>query len=192
MALEDLDRRIANSQRIAVGAIVLCVAVYAVGLGIVGKASLSADPGRWAEFGEYVGGIVNPLIAFLAFYWLTQSVLLQKIELSETKEALRDSAQAQLRQARHAARTAKLNALNSLLSSYNSDLASLRSGAEFLCGQLRDASSSNVAFTPNGRQTNHEGAIKEIAETYERISNVGARRKAVIEQVELLLAEGDG
>lgn len=42
--------------------------------------------GNWGAFGDYIGGLMNPLVAFAAFYWLTQSVKLQKAELKKLNE----------------------------------------------------------------------------------------------------------
>lgn len=59
------------------------------------KQPLADDAAKWGAFGDYMGGLLNPLVAFAAFYWLTQSVKLQKQELSETRKALEEAAQAQ-------------------------------------------------------------------------------------------------
>ena len=42
------------------------------------KQALSTDSSVWGAFGDFVGGILNPVIAYLAFYWLTRSVIIQK------------------------------------------------------------------------------------------------------------------
>ena len=60
---------------------------------------LSKNSGDWGTFGDFVGGILNPLVAFSAFYWLTVSVLIQKKELSKTTEALIETSKAQKEQA---------------------------------------------------------------------------------------------
>jgi hypothetical protein len=46
------------------------------------------DPGAWGTFGDFVGGLLNPLVAFLALFWLTRSVQIQRTELRETRAAL--------------------------------------------------------------------------------------------------------
>lgn len=53
------------------------------------------DSDKWGAFGDFFGGILNPIVAFAAFYWLTQSVKLQKQELFETRLELKKSADAQ-------------------------------------------------------------------------------------------------
>ena len=55
----------------------------------------ASNPDKWGTFGDYFGGLMNPVVAFAAFYWLTQSVKLQKAELKETRDELRKAAEAQ-------------------------------------------------------------------------------------------------
>jgi hypothetical protein len=46
------------------------------------------DPGAWGSFGDFVGGLLNPIVAFLALFWLTRSIQIQRTELRETRLAL--------------------------------------------------------------------------------------------------------
>ncbi|MEJ7804855.1 MAG: hypothetical protein WKG03_02900 [Telluria sp.] len=73
-------------------------------------------PDAWGQFGDYLGGLMNPLIAFGAFYWLATSVLLQKTELAETRAALVNSHKAQQQHADTVLATARLQTLNIRLS----------------------------------------------------------------------------
>jgi hypothetical protein len=139
MDLEKLRTRVEWSTRIAFSILSLVVLSY-VGKFFFGSEGVLADETAvWGQFGDYIGGLLNPLIAFLAFYWLTQSVLLQKEELAETRKALRDSAAAQMKQERHAGRTAKINALSAMLSTYNGDLLRLREESRFVLEQIMSA-----------------------------------------------------
>lgn len=69
---------------------------------------LNTDPDKWGPFGDFVGGILNPILAALAFYWLTASIRLQIQELRETKIELRKAAEAQEKSERHQEALAKL------------------------------------------------------------------------------------
>ncbi len=40
--------------------------------------NLSKDTGNWGTFGDYVGGILNPVIAAFAFYLIAKTYELQK------------------------------------------------------------------------------------------------------------------
>lgn len=64
---------------------------------------LSKDNGVWGTFGDYVGGILNPVIAAFAFYLIARTYELQKTELEETRKLLNVSTKAQLDQLRLAA-----------------------------------------------------------------------------------------
>lgn len=48
----------------------------------------SPDPATWGQFGDYIGGLLNPLVATLALLALVISIQIQKRELSETRAAL--------------------------------------------------------------------------------------------------------
>ncbi|MEG8241300.1 hypothetical protein MKR66_16250 [Acinetobacter baumannii] len=44
---------------------------------------------HWGTVGDFFGGILNPIFALFAFYWLTYSVRLQIKELAETRNELK-------------------------------------------------------------------------------------------------------
>lgn len=186
MTSQELEKQITRSKRLATGAIIVVVGAYVIRFGLVLGAPLSDDPEKWGQFGDYLGGALNPLIAFLAFYWLTQSIRLQREELSDTKLALQDSAQAQLKQERHALRTAKVNALSALLTSHNNDISNLRGNIEFVGGQLRLG--GNV-FTPDGRMIGYHDGMQLLEEMTNGLRNALARRLTAMDEVTALLRE---
>lgn len=47
------------------------------------------QPDAWGQFGDYMGGLLNPLISALALVFFARSYSLQKKELSETRDLLR-------------------------------------------------------------------------------------------------------
>ena len=78
--------------------------------------NLSKETGSWGTFGDYVGGILNPVIAAFAFYLIAETYKLQKdayslqkTELAETRKLLAASINAQRDQIKLAALTALLN-----------------------------------------------------------------------------------
>lgn len=77
----------------------------------------SSDPAEWGQLGDYLGGILNPLIAFGAFLWLVASVRIQKTELEATRVALTESQEAQAQQAKVSLLAARIETLNIELSS---------------------------------------------------------------------------
>lgn len=85
------------------------------------------------QIGDFIGGILNPLIAFLALIWIAKGVKMQKQELEETKRALTDSAQAQKTQAIASAALVQLNALTALVTALNNEESNInREIAELL------------------------------------------------------------
>ncbi|MEC4749776.1 hypothetical protein [Methylomicrobium sp. Wu6] len=71
--------------------------------------NLSNNTGAWGTFGDYVGGILNPVIAAFAFYLIAKTYELQKRELKTTTSLLKVSTDAQKDQIKLAALTALLN-----------------------------------------------------------------------------------
>ncbi len=187
MKLEDLRRRVQISTWIAFFVFVLVLSAYVIRLWIISDGRFADDGAVWGQFGDYVGGILNPLIAFLAFYWLTQSVLLQKQELAETKDALKDSADSQSKQVLLAARAAEINALSAMLASHNSDLSSYRKDAHFIASQLKQASSTNTAFMPSGKTLSYEKAIEEADVIDQRMQEAFHLRQQIVFKMDDLL-----
>lgn len=56
---------------------------------------LSDDKGDWGTFGDYMGGVLNPILAFMSFMALLYTIKLQSEELKATREELARSAKAQ-------------------------------------------------------------------------------------------------
>lgn len=79
--------------------------------------------GDWGAFGDFMGGLLNPIVAFAALYWLTQSVKLQKTELAETRKALEGSEQAQKAQADHSAQNLRIASRAALVSALQSQIS---------------------------------------------------------------------
>ena len=66
---------------------------------------LSYDPGHWAQFGDYIGGLLNPILSAAAFILLLKTIAqndealkLNAEELALTRAELQKSAQAQIQQ----------------------------------------------------------------------------------------------
>ena len=111
---------------------------------------ISRDHSIWAEFGDFFGGTVNPILGFLTVISLALTLILQskqlsissqelklsRTELELTRKELRRSAEAQelaekaLRaQASAAERSAKLAATNFLLDHYKGEIKKMQSVA---------------------------------------------------------------
>lgn len=116
----------------AVVAIVVVVGLYL--FNFRGDLSLNAD--RWGQFGDYVGGTLNPILSFLALLSLCLTLAVQgrqlriseeqlsfsRQELEATRQELQKSAESQattatalIKQAEYTAISSRLSALNSAL-----------------------------------------------------------------------------
>lgn len=79
--------------------------------------------GDWGAFGDFMGGLMNPIVAFAALYWLTQSVKLQKTELAETRKALEGSEKAQTIQAANSDKNIRISSRAALVDALQSQIA---------------------------------------------------------------------
>ncbi|UQA50954.1 hypothetical protein [Vibrio sp. ED002] len=122
MQLNELEKSISRSRWFVSIIFGLTIGIYALWFWVIKDQPLSGDATYWGTFGDFVGGILNPLIAFSAFYWLTISVLIQKTELEETKNALVESSYSQHKQASLSEIQTKINVLQSKLVATNIDL----------------------------------------------------------------------
>ncbi|MCC6077165.1 hypothetical protein ACFPTX_05635 [Pseudomonas sp. GCM10022188] len=80
----------------------LLALVWTVYYGNFGGA-LSKDPGEWGVFGDYTGGVLNPLLNFITIYLLIKSLSFQEKQIeiakSEADEARNDLAEARRNEA---------------------------------------------------------------------------------------------
>ncbi|KAB0453951.1 putative phage abortive infection protein [Acinetobacter baumannii] len=108
--LEKIDQDINSHRNLVIFLIGVVVLAY---LAIASnKISISESLEKWGTFGDFFGGILNPIFALFAFYWLTYSVRLQIKELKETRNELKKAAKAQEDSAKHQEKIAKLEAEN--------------------------------------------------------------------------------
>lgn len=89
--LKKLNRSVNLSLVSATTVFVILVGVYSWWFWFINDMTFSTDSSLWGTFGDFVGGILNPIIAFLAFYWLTRSVIIQKTELAATQQVLAET-----------------------------------------------------------------------------------------------------
>lgn len=84
------DKSVRKLLAIALIPFALCILAYFARFCIFLKLPISTSQGDWGTFGDYVGGVLNPIYAFLAFAGVIYTVLLQKdqIELMKTQQKL--------------------------------------------------------------------------------------------------------
>jgi hypothetical protein len=79
------DKLIRNLVLIAFIPLVLCAFAYFINFGLVMKYPVSPNQNDWGTFGDFLGGVLNPIYAFLAFIGVIYTVLLQKRQLTDIK-----------------------------------------------------------------------------------------------------------
>lgn len=110
--LEIVENRISRDIRLAILFVLLTINAYLWSFYTRLGLSFAVDPGDWGTFGDFVGGLLNPTFALLAFYWLTSSIRLQLKELQETRKQIQESTVAQQDTAKHQQEIAILDAEN--------------------------------------------------------------------------------
>ncbi len=86
--LEKIESHIKLSLIVGGGLIIIVLGSYFINF----HKSVSSSNEVWGTFGDFVGGTLNPILAALAFYWLTASIRLQLKELKDTRTVLEDTA----------------------------------------------------------------------------------------------------
>jgi hypothetical protein len=133
--LEELDVAIRRSHSIVVGVMVALISVYLIWFWCFKSQVLADKSEAWGQFGDFMGGVLNPLVAYAAYFWLTRTVRLQKEELYETRKALADSAEAQAKQASYAEISVRVSALTALINSIVVEVQTQRMQLQFIVDQ---------------------------------------------------------
>lgn len=177
MNADQIQKEVNYSLAIAFVCALLAVASYV--LRFLG-AGVSADPAAWGQAGDFFGGLLNPLFAFLAFYWLTRSVLLQKQELSETKEELRKSAESQRKQEENYSKTVVVSALGSYISSINDEIGHLSSQIRYIVEQ---AQPRGVIRTLDGDAIDASERLAAIAALRSQVNVLRRDRQMAVDKI---------
>lgn len=149
MSFENVEKSVRRSTIFAAIIIIIIPSSYIFWFYLKNDYSLSLDSSVWGSFGDFIGGILNPLMALLAFYWLTQSVLIQKRELQDTKNALVSSSESQQQQVMTQEKKRFEDTFFSLLEQHNNVLEKLEH--TFVIGNR--VSQSNIARIKNSLST---------------------------------------
>lgn len=111
---EQLDIRLMDWRKVILGVAVCLTGAYFIYFGLILNQSPALEADKWGTFGDFIGGIMNPIVAFAAFFWLTESVKLQKQELAETRAELKNAAEAQQVLAKNGRDSVRLAALTAV------------------------------------------------------------------------------
>ena len=185
----NLDRLEVTVHRARILAIVIVASVVTVHIAwffLVNGRMLSADSSDWGTFGDFIGGLLNPAIAYMAFYWLTVSVLIQKTELSETRIALTESRDAQRDQARSTEKAMRMQAITIQLEAVNTELRSLYEYRSFV---LEHGSGPNINYQMLTRMGAREKADNLIHPLRNEIAKLEAQQQILIETAKRIATE---
>lgn len=151
--------------------------------------SISKDPGDWGALGDYLGGILNPLISIMTLFFVAKTYLTQKSELLRMKESAELSSQLQqesttaqislaqsyLKHIEISSRTARIQILSSKISS------SYKTIEMFIheMDRVTEAMNNNRAFIDmNGKRRHSDHEQKAYRES---IGNkISAENKKII------------
>lgn len=86
---------------------------------------LSESQAVWAQFGDFFGGILNPIYAFLAFLALLYTISLQAAEMRLATAEFRRSADSMQKQLDRGVDAAKKDDLYKIIKDVDSDMAAL-------------------------------------------------------------------
>jgi hypothetical protein len=81
---------------------------------------------KWAQFGDFFGGVLNPLYALLAFLALLYTINLQRTELRQARAEFRRSADAAQQQIDHLKLSAKQEDLIKIIRLIDQEIVQLR------------------------------------------------------------------
>jgi outer membrane murein-binding lipoprotein Lpp len=191
MDLETIEIKLRRSLRWTAAIGIAAIAFYFIWFGAILGAPLSKSTSTWGELGDFLGGLMNPIVAGCALYWLAMSVSLQKQELSATRDELqltRDELAAarvaQQEQARLALLSTQISSLNVRLSSISTEINHLRTRLNYAL-QYMDAKGKNMSIfdVENGGAIG-AGALANLLE--EKIQFLSQREQSILADLELI------
>lgn len=183
---ETLAKAINRSYKFVNASVVLAIGTYLFWFWLSKDRGISGNPDAWGQFGDYLGGVLNPLVAYFAFYWLTKSVSLQKEELAETRKALEDSSKSQEIQANAAQKSVRVAALSSLVNSIMGEIQVQRLQIQFLLDQA-EKHHAGAARALDGTLIGPRELPEYLRDLNERISLRMTERLSYEEELKQLL-----
>jgi len=163
--IEKLDRDIDQSKVVVVFLMLFIPLSYGAWFWYLNNYSVSRSSGDWGTFGDFVGGLLNPAVAYFAFYWLIKSVRIQKEELLETRLALEDTAKSQQQQV-------QISAMNTLTNSIMAEVEIHRNQLQFITDQFMKTFDDPITGV---RVMDVTGQVLDRQQTEELIAEINAR-----------------
>lgn len=178
---DQLDARVRIWKRVLFGVAACLVGAYLIYFGLILGQKAATDADKWGQFGDFVGGLLNPIVAFAAFFWLTESVKLQKQELADTRAELKAAALAQQQQVENGRATIQIAALTALAQDARNEYDQARALVESI-SRNRPPESERVA-----RMMFDEDHAHTLALLNARIQQAGVDQKSYLSDLKQLL-----
>lgn len=124
-----------SSYKAAVLLIIVTLISYVVWFAFMQDQTLALKTETWGQFGDFFGGVSNPIIALLTLYWVMRAVKLQSEELRETTKTLKEAAAAQEESARTQKGSAETQIINTSLTALTAQLRILQSDIDQLLSE---------------------------------------------------------
>lgn len=193
--LNRLDATIKNLQYFIITVLIVIIGFYTFHFWVILDYPLTKDPKDLGAFGDYIGGILNPFVALGAFTLLSISIRIQQKELSETKEALKNSSKsqehaavAQQKQARLMWRTTQLTAINTQMQSIMSDIELARNDIQYMNDQIPNKATIN---TFNGEKISNSRAKERVNEIKIIVENLVEQKNLLNSDISFLRSIND-
>ncbi|WP_444937707.1 putative phage abortive infection protein [Microbulbifer sp. JMSA002] len=116
--IRDFKRLIAVSLIIAICAGAMYASTF--------NGGLSNDSGVWGAFGDFMGGVLNPIFAFMGLIALLLTISMQSEELNNSTKELRNSAEALMEQSKSLERQNFENTFFQLISLHNEIVSGMK------------------------------------------------------------------
>lgn len=153
-----------NTLFFVAGILVFLISAYGIWFGLVNNRPWDeGDPSTWGTFGDFIGGILNPVVALCALYWLTRSIEIQQQELSETKNELAETRKLIDAQVTTAAKQRFEDTFFALLDQHNAALKKLNETSD----QIHNRAFSDKVHVRDSRASLHSN--NQIVGHYFRI-----------------------
>jgi len=94
---------------------IIAIIVFGFYIYDFGELPRSDNNAAWGAFGDYIGGLLNPIIAFFALIALLLAIYIQKVELKAAREQLTETNQVMKDTRTHYENEAKKSELNNIL-----------------------------------------------------------------------------
>lgn len=173
--VQDQLERYANLSLLGIGTLaLLMLLIYFLKFSGMG---FSEDQTHWGVLGDYIGGVLNPAISLAALYWLTRSIIIQRKELQESREALRATAYSQAQQAKSSEIAAKLQLLSIELEIISSQLAVETSYRMQVLASIGDSDFQQKIYDREGEFLPAKDVLDRVSKD---ISLLSSRREGVL------------